>query len=177
MALDPQQRRRKRIEAATGYLLLDMHRQALEQLASIRPESTDERFQVCLLKGEAYRGLSDWPAAINEFLACEELQPASLEALMGLAWCYKRTDRLPDAIRAMQRAYQSHPDEPVVLYNLSCYFCLAGQKEQCLSWLGRAMRMQPDLVRLISRETDFDTLRDDPDFQRLLSLATSKPSP
>ena len=61
---------------------------------------------------------------------------------IGLAWCLKRTDRLEEAIDVMMAAYQFHEDEPIVLYNLACYFALAGDKPQALSWLGRAIRME-----------------------------------
>ena len=45
------------------------------------------------------------------------------------------------------------------------YYSLAGDKTQALSWLGRALRMKSSLRSLIADESDFDPLRDDPDFQ------------
>jgi tetratricopeptide (TPR) repeat protein len=90
---------------------------------------------------------------------------------MGLAWCYKRTDQLAKSIEAMHQAYLAHRSEAIVLYNLSCYYSLAGNKEQALSWLGRALRMRPDLRQLIADETDFDPLRNDSDFQHLIHLS------
>ena len=89
---------------------------------------------------------------------------------MAMAWCYKRTDQLPKAISAMERAYRIAPQESIVLYNLACYWSLAGNKTQCLSWLGRALRMNTVLLDLIATESDFDPLRHDPDFQHLVNL-------
>ena len=60
-------------------------------------------------------------------------KPTDITILMGMAWCYKRTERLPLAIDAMKQAYQNSPEEPVVLYNLACYFALSGDKTQALS--------------------------------------------
>ena len=68
----------------------------------------------------------------------------------------------------MEEAYHSDPEQPIVLYNMSCYFALAGNKAQSLSWLGRALRMEAGLRKLIDDETDFDGLRDDPDFQLIV---------
>jgi hypothetical protein len=89
----------------------------------------------------------------------------------------------------MEEAYRAHPKVPVVLYNIACYHSLAGDKRQALSWLGRALRMEaslrklvpddPDLQALALRtslrdlipdESDFDSLRNDPDFQYLARL-------
>jgi hypothetical protein len=65
----------------------------------------------------------------------------------------------------MEEANRLSPNEPIIMYNLSCYFALAGNKTQALSWLGRALRKEKSLRKLIPEESDFDRLRDDPDFQ------------
>lgn len=70
----------------------------------------------------------------------------------------------------MEQAYQASPKQPIVLYNLSCYFSLAGDKAQALSWLGRALRIEPTLRELIPDESDFDPLRNDPDFQFVIGI-------
>lgn len=164
----------RRLDAARGYLLLEMADQALAELNAI-DDSSSVLFEWSLLRGEALRTRCEYRAAIRAFEAAQHHQPESLDVFMGLAWCYKRTDQLSKSIDAMQQAYQHHRDEPIVLYNLSCYYALAGNKDQALSWLGRALRMQPDLRKLIADETDFDSLRDDSDFQHLLELtSTSK---
>jgi hypothetical protein len=85
--------------------------------------------------------------------------------MLGMAWCYKRTSQLPRAVAIMEEAYRVAPKEAIVLYNLACYYSLQGNKVKALSWLGRALRMRAELRKLIGDETDFDGLRDDPDFQ------------
>jgi hypothetical protein len=69
----------------------------------------------------------------------------------------------------MEQAYKISPKEAVILYNLSCYWSLAGNKTQSLSWLGRALRMDASYRQLIDDETDFDPLRHDPDFQMIVN--------
>ena len=56
-------------------------------------------------------------------------------------------------------------DNAVVLYNLGCYYALAGDKELALSWLGRAIRREQRFRALVGNESDFDEFRQDPDFQ------------
>jgi tetratricopeptide (TPR) repeat protein len=160
----------RKLQAAQGYLLLEMPDQALAELNEIDDRSAAE-FEWNLLRGEALRMRGDFRGAIVAFQRCQRLQADVLDVLMGLAWCYKRTDQLSKSIEAMHQAYLSHRQEAIVLYNLSCYYSLAGNKDQALSWLGRALRMRPDLRRLIADESDFDPLREDADFQHLLDLS------
>jgi len=156
--------RERRLEAARGYLLLDMADHALAELLAIR-DPGQCRFALDELRGEACRQLRQYDEAIAHYERALRERSNDLSALLGIAWCYKRTDQLPRAIAAMDRAYDAQPDEPIVLYNLACYFALDGDKARALSWLGRALRMKSSLRTLIPDEHDFDSLRDDPDFQ------------
>jgi tetratricopeptide (TPR) repeat protein len=156
-------RNQRTLEAAEGYLLLNMPEQALRELSSIRdwgPLKADW----LRLRGEVLRSEQRHDEALEAFQQADLLAPDEVHTLLGIAWCYKRIDRVEDAIQTMLRAYRACPKEPIVLYNIACYFSLAGDKRQALSWLGRALRMSPDLRELIADETDFDRLRDDPDF-------------
>lgn len=169
MIFDASKRAKRRMDAARGYLMLDLPDRALRELDEII--DTDETAcEYHLLRGEALRAKSDHHAALAAFHKALESRPEDLGALMGLAWCFKRIDRVDQSIETMQRAYGSHPEEPVVLYNLACYHSLAGEKDLALSWLGRALRMDRGFTKLVPRETDFDPLRDDPDFRHLIEL-------
>lgn len=144
--------------------MLKMPDAALRELASIRDWGAFKLEQL-KLRGEVLRTEKRHDEALEAFEQADELDPDDVSTLLGIAWCLKRLDRLDDAIETMHRAYRACPEESIVLYNIACYYSLAGDKEQALSWLGRALRMSPDLRELIPEETDFDPLRDDPDFQ------------
>jgi len=164
----PQQRRR--LEAAQGFLLLGMAEHAQRELAGI-PES-ERSGPWHGLQAETCRLLEEHDAAVLEYQRALADDPQNLELLNGLAWCLKRTERLPAAITAMLQAYGAHPKEASVLYNLACYYALAGDKIQALSWLGRALRMRPALSRLIPEDSDFSGLRADPHFQFIVRTTT-----
>lgn len=172
MFIDASRRRQRRLEAAQGYLMLDLPDRALHELNGI-DQPCEAAFDVHLLRGEALRAKRDHRRSLASFRLAHAAQPDHLGALMGMAWCHKRLDELEQSIEAMKLAYQAHPKEPVVLYNLACYYSLAGEKDQALSWLGRALRMDLGLKKLIPQEDDFNSLRDDPDFQHLLELVAS----
>lgn len=164
MAAHSHRKRRRRLIAAEGYLELELPDAALEELDAITTPH-EALFSMNVLRGEALRMKGDWKAALKAYQKAIIESPHDVSVLMAMAWCFKRSRQLPRAIAAMQRAYQISPKEPIVLYNLSCYFALADDKANALSWLGRAIRMDEALRELIPEETDFDGLRHDPDFQ------------
>jgi tetratricopeptide (TPR) repeat protein len=165
-------RRRLRLLAeAEGYTALGMYAQAHNSLDKIQdPEGAV--FEVNLRRGDVLRHQERHDEALVAFHRAFDENPDDVDLLMGMAWCYKRTNQLPRAITSMEQAYRIAPKEPVILYNLSCYWSLAGNKTQCLSWLGRALRMDQGYRQLIDNETDFDPLRHDPDFQMLVGMVS-----
>lgn len=164
------QRIARALRVAEGYLELGMLDHADRELGGIK-DPGEQTFAYHALKAEVLRAREQWTAALEEFRMCQTERPTDLGVFLGIAWCLKRVDRLLDAIKTMQDAYRSHAQTPVVLYNLSCYHALAGHKQQALSWLARALRMDSQLRRLIARETDFDAIRNEPEFQKLLELS------
>ena len=169
-------RREKLLNAAEGYLMLDMPQQALESLdAIIDPERA--LFAFNYLRGMVLRHMGEHHAALDAFDVALDEQPEQLSLLLAIAWCYKRTDRVDRAIEKMEQAYAADPTEPIVLYNLACYWALSGNKLQSMSWLSRALRMNADLKRLISDESDFDQLRTDPDFEQMVEMAGAGDTP
>jgi len=155
------------ISKAEGYLQLDMPAHTLSALSQL-DSSKQTKFSVLYLRGLAYRQLEQYDDALHSLVPALLEKPGNVDVLLAMAWCYKRIDQLHNAIAATEEAYQSNPDEPIVLYNLACYWCLAGDKTNALSWLGRALRMDQDLRKLIPDEPDFDNLRRDPDFEMMV---------
>jgi adenylate cyclase len=60
------------------------------------------------------------------------------------------------------------PEEPVALYNSACAFCLAGEFEQSLDILEKAVRVGNPHRYWIEYDSDLDPLRDHPRFKALL---------
>lgn len=140
-ATDIQQQRA--IEAAQGYLMLDLPDAALRRLG-IFADSDVASPAVEQLRGEAFRLKEDYERSAAA-LRTRFDDAENLDLQMGKAWCFKRTGRLDKAIESMRAAYRGSPKVAIVLYNLACYFSLAGEKEEALSWLARAFRMDSSL--------------------------------
>ena len=161
-------RRDRHVGAAEGYLSLHMSNEALDALDRIDKVHQGE-YAVLFLRGQALRELNRHEEALKYFLLAADQRPEDIGLLLALAWCYKRTGQLQKSIAAMELAYQADPNESIVLYNLACYLALDGNKPLALSWLGRALRMNQELRKLIPDESDFDSLRGDPDFALITS--------
>jgi predicted Zn-dependent protease len=67
----------------------------------------------------------------------------------------------------LEQALASEPNEPLLRYNLACYFSLAGNKSRAIRYLSQVLAVAPGYRSLIDTESDFDALRQDPDFLAL----------
>ncbi|MBN1851414.1 MAG: hypothetical protein JW829_01770, partial [Pirellulales bacterium] len=93
-----------------------------------------------------------------------QFMDANIHVYLALAWCYKRTDQLPMAIEALERAIEIEPLETVLYYNLACYWSLSHNRNVSLRYLAKAFEMDIRYRELAYEESDFDNLRNDPEF-------------
>jgi len=162
--------RRRQIERqAEGYLELEMPQQALQALDRL---GGDDEFgpRGFFLCGEALKMLGRYPEAIAPLEKAADAAPGAIEVWLSLGWCYKRVGRADLAAEAIEQALESEPDEALLHYKLACYLSLAGQKSPALVHLSRALELDSDYRALIDKESDFDSIRSDPEFQALLGL-------
>jgi tetratricopeptide (TPR) repeat protein len=156
----------RRLNQAEGYLLLDLPERALEILQA-RPDWATMQFEASFLTGEALRRLERYREALVPLERAARLRPGHVSVAIALGWCYKRTHRIAQAIDALERAARETPDEPLLHYNLACYWSLAGNPPRALDELATAVDLDPDLRGRIAAEPDFQNLRGHPDFERV----------
>lgn len=126
--------------------------------------------RICYLRGEALRALQRHAEAIKWLRRASATLPESIHVLVAMAWCHKRTGRIDLAIDDLDRALEIDPGEALLHYNLACYWTLAGNKLFALRYLARAIEMDGRFRDLVGDEPDFDSLRDDPRFQSIVSV-------
>ncbi len=185
MATIKQVKRRQNIRMAEGYLDLAMVLDDRWPLDAEAREALIERAISCLenikrplghkpyilfLKGQAMRACGRLVEAVNYLEQSSKLDPENLHTYLALAWCYKRTDRLPQAIEAMRIAVELDSENAIGQYNLACYFALNKQVELSLLHLSFALELNPEFRVLASDESDFDLIRENPGFASLTSL-------
>ncbi len=87
---------------------------------------------------------------------------------LAQGWCYKRTHRLAQAIDALERVVPEHADVPLLHYNLACYWSLAGHPGKAVAALAEAIELDPEFRDRVAAESDFDPIRGDAEFGRLV---------
>jgi len=154
------------LDEAEGYLMLDLPVRTLEILER-RDDWATMQFEASFLKGEALRSLERYREALKPLEVAARLRPGDVGVAIALGWCYKRTHRLAQAIDALERACRENSQEPLLHYNLACYWSLAGNVPKALDELAIALDLKPNLRTLINDESDFEKLRGNPEFERL----------
>ncbi len=162
---------RRQLDEAEGYLMLEMPGNALRILES-RIDWPLMTFEAAFLKGEALRALGRHREALACLEAAAALRPHDVAVALAQGWCYKRTNRLAEAVDALERALRHEPDDALVHYNLACYWSLAANAGKALEELAVALKLHPEMRAMIADEDDFDFLRGDSAFERLAHGAT-----
>ena len=73
------------------------------------------------------------------------------------------------AIEWSQRALELYPDDLSTLVSAACLSARTGQKEDALGFLERVFARGWGKRDWVEHDPDYDTLRDDPRFQKLLA--------
>lgn len=157
---------KRQLGEAEGYLMLGLPHKALAILEA-RPDWATMQFEAALLTGEALRTTGRHREALKPLELAASLRPGDIGVAIALGWCYKRTQRLAQAIDALSRALRHKPQEPLLHYNLACYWSLANNAPKAIHYLVKAVGLDPNLRSLIAGETDFDSLRGNTDFERI----------
>jgi tetratricopeptide (TPR) repeat protein len=157
---------KRQLDESEGYLMLNLPARALEILEK-RSNWATMQFEASYLQGEALRSLGRYREALRPLEVAAKLRPSDIGVAIALGWCYKRTHRLAQAIDALERAVMESPEVSLLHYNLACYWSLAANPSKALDELAIALDLDPDYRAKLADETDFDPIRDHPDFVRL----------
>lgn len=162
-------RRQQLVLQAEGYLELGMPRHALDVLARYGdPESLPDH--ALYLQGESLRALEQFREALEPLKRAAQGSPNNIHIWLALGWCYKRTGRIDMAIESLEEALSAEPNDALLHYNLACYWSLAKNKRQALTYLSRAIDLKDHYRSLVAGESDFDPIRSDPAFQALVRV-------
>ena len=139
-----------------------------EQASKVRPED----YQAPNLLALCYDGLRRWSEANAAYKRCAEaaekhleLQPDDERALYLGAQALCRVGNREKGLAWAQRALAIDPDEPAVLYNVACTHALAGQSDEAIGYLERAVQSGFGYKEWIRNDPALDSLRMHPRFQ------------
>ena len=127
--------------------------------------------QVIYMRGQAHRLAERFQQAISEFQVAWRMVPGNIHTSLALGWCFKRIGQLSLAVDALQTAVAIDNSVGILHYNLACYLALSGQSSPSLLHLARAIELDNRFRQLAADESDFRSIRNEPDFRELANCA------
>jgi TolB-like protein/Flp pilus assembly protein TadD len=97
-----------------------------------------------------------------------ETVPEDVRARILLANRYAESNRVDDAIRQVETAVALRPGDANLLYNAACCYAILDQKPEAMETLQKAFDAGYGNREWVARDPDFSSLKDDPEFQRLI---------
>ena len=139
-------------------------------------EVNPDDFQAPMLLAQAYaslgRGHDEMKVRLGALGTIErhlQLNPHDTRALYFGAQNLWRVGEHNKAMELAERALGQDQEEPVVLYNVACFFVEQGDHERALELLERAVEMGWGDRAWLETDCDLDPLRDNARFQALLA--------
>ncbi|MGA8265990.1 MAG: protein kinase [Ignavibacteriaceae bacterium] len=79
-----------------------------------------------------------------------------------------------NALKEAKRALELNPDDPLMLYNATCFYTQLGEKEPALNSLERAISVGYANYEWLEKDTDLDPIRNDSKFIELVLRLNKK---
>jgi tetratricopeptide (TPR) repeat protein len=131
------------------------------ELKPDNPDALDNR-------GAAYGNLGRHDEALADFNRSLELKPDDPDILNERGATYGNLGRHDEALADLNRSLELKPDDLDALYNLACLFSLWGKPNDALAYLEKAIGKDKECRELSKTDEDFNNIRDDPRFKKLI---------
>ncbi len=118
--------------------------------------------------------LNDHRAAVQSFADAMLLEPGRSEFYNGKGLAHFRLKEFNEALMNFQDAVRVNPSDASAIYNVGCAFALLGKAGESLGALEEAFNLDPQLITHAKSDPDLRSLRDHPDFLRLLDTEEEK---
>ncbi len=93
---------------------------------------------------------------------------------LQIAGRHYRDGKLAEAVKEAERAVQANPSSADCHYDYACYLSLSGQKDEALTALEKALRLNPKMFGLAKNDTDLNSIRSARKFKTLVEAAEAK---
>jgi len=87
----------------------------------------------------------------------------------AIAYEHYRAGRIDESRAVMEKAMRDQPEHWALPYNAACLAALAGNTDEAIDWLHKALELNhEEIYGYLREDSDLDNIRDDPRFQELL---------
>ena len=112
-------------------------------------------------RGLAYTKLRQHARAIQDYSRAIELDPIFEVAYIQRGFAFFSLGQRDQAI-------ELDPNQAVAYYNLARIYSLKDNHEKAIQDLNKAVQLYPDIKNMVKKENDFDRIRQQPDFIKLI---------
>jgi len=123
-----------------GWLELGNPREAIEELKQVsrRSEKTPEVMDAWWM---IHAHVKDWNAALEVARQYVKTHPDDASGWIHQSYALHEMKQTGDAFDLLSSVATRFPETGVIPYNIACYACQLGDKEQAISWIKRAMKI------------------------------------
>ncbi len=147
----------KDLEAAEGYLQLEMAEDALVELRNMpAKEHGSERYKELLLATQMMLQL--WkPAAVTALELCK-IDRKEKSYFIHAAFCLHESGNTLAALRQLLSGPKLLFGDPLYHYNLACYHAVLGNLTDARACLDKSFKLDPELEKTASEDSDLKSL-------------------
>jgi tetratricopeptide (TPR) repeat protein len=121
-------------------------------------------------RGKVLLNIEQYEESIRSFDKAIEVNPDLHEAWNNRGISLSNLGRYEEAIASYDKAIEFKPDKHEAIYNKACAYALQNQLTPALEHLKQAIELNPEHNRTLAQtDSDFDSIRDNEQFQALLS--------
>ena len=145
---------------------------------TIAQKTQTESFIETLLQAEAKMQAKQWTEAAALWEQVVKANPVYGRFWEQMGTAYYNAKNYRKAIPAYEKQFElGHGQPAYAAYNIACNYALAGEKEQAIKWLEKALALKfPDLPHA-QTDMDLESIRSDPRYRNMVGLIdTSKMS-
>ena len=136
-----------------------------DQALKIKPDY----HEACNNRGIALGNLGRFEEAIASYDQALEIKPDYHEARYNRGITLGKLGRFEEAIASYDQALKINPDKDNAWYNKACCYGLLGNIDLAIENLQQAINLNPKWQEIAKTDTDFDNIREDRQFQDLIS--------
>jgi Flp pilus assembly protein TadD len=150
------------LNAAVGWLELGDVTETREELAKISTVRL-EHPEVLAVRWHLHSVEKDWIAALQVSRRHLLVEPESAVAWINQSFALHELRRTDEAFRELRQVVARFADVATIPYNLACYTCRLGRKDEARSWLKHARKImgRKALIAMASDDPDLEILRDE----------------
>jgi tetratricopeptide (TPR) repeat protein len=134
-----------------------------EQALLIAPQ----QFHIISCRGGARYKLGDLEGALADFDNLLMRTTDHALTFTNRSLVRYRLGDLKGAAQDLNAALRLNPADSGTMYNVACYYALAGKVAEVVDWLSQAIKIEPSLRDSASRDDHFQALRASPQFMTL----------